>query len=44
MMNEILIVSDCCGAELTPIHAEHGVCPKCGEHCQADVQIWPIPE
>ena len=34
MMNDILIVSDCCGAEMTPIHAEHGVCPQCGEHCE----------
>jgi hypothetical protein len=44
MMNDILIVSDCCGAEMTPVHAEHGLCPSCGEHCEADVQIWPIPQ
>jgi len=44
MQNDILIVSDCCGEMMTPICAEQGVCPRCGEHCEAEIEVWPIPE
>lgn len=29
------MVSDCCGVEMDPIQVEHGICPQCGEHCEA---------
>lgn len=44
MRNEIFILSDCCGASLTPASAEHGICPQCGEHCEAVVESFPIEE
>jgi len=29
-------VSDCCGANMDAIQAEHGICPRCGEHCESE--------
>lgn len=30
-----MIVSDCCGVEMDGIMMDHGICPDCGEHCEA---------
>jgi hypothetical protein len=32
---EDMIVSDCCGVEMDGILMDHGICPDCGEHCEA---------
>lgn len=29
-----MMVSDCCGVEMDPVQIEHGICPRCGEHCE----------
>jgi hypothetical protein len=38
---EEVIVSYCCGVEMTPLQEEYGICPKCLEHCETETQIWP---
>ena len=30
-------ISNCCG-EGMPNHPDSDICPKCGEHCQAEVE------
>lgn len=32
---ETMVVSDCCGEHLDAVQAEFGLCPRCGEHCEA---------
>jgi hypothetical protein len=44
MMNDVYVASDCCGVPMTPECAEYGICPRCGEHCEPIVEIFPIPE
>lgn len=44
MKNDVYVASDCCGVPMTWECAEHGICPQCGEHCEAIVEIVPIPE
>lgn len=43
MMNE-MISSDCCSAEMSGIAMDHGVCPRCGEHCEVIVETIPAVE
>lgn len=38
MMITETISSDCCGSEMSGIEMDHGVCPKCGEHCEVVVE------
>jgi hypothetical protein len=44
MENEVYVASDCCGVHMTMECAELGICPRCGEHCEAVVEIVPIPQ
>ncbi len=32
---DIVIVSDCCNVEMSGVHVDHGLCPRCGEHCES---------
>jgi hypothetical protein len=40
---DILYVSECCGEYMTREEVEHGICPKCQEHCDVEIQEYFFP-
>ena len=40
LYTEILSHSDCCGEQMTGEQVDYGICPCCGEHCEAIFQEW----
>lgn len=32
----VYFTSDCCGAEMTFLQTDYGICPQCCEHCEVN--------
>ena len=30
----VILMSDCCCADMTSLQAEYGICPNCFDHCE----------